>query len=149
MSTAKSASASRPKRSKHAAHSPGRSCAVTTSRPSGSGGDLGRRRDHVGLLDLAVDLREAEALGERQRALVVRAGPDTGEAERLDVLDQPVQQRGADAPAPVVGQHAGDDRSRAGAVGPVGQPGADHGVAFRARSMSRSGESAARSSVTD
>ena len=98
--------------------------------PGRSRRHAGRGREGVGLLDLAVHLDEPEAVCELLGRFVVRARPDEGEAQGLDVIGQTAQQGRADAPSPVLRQHAGDHASRVGALRPLGQAVPEDGAAL-------------------
>ena len=86
-------------------------------------GQLGGERDH--LLDLPVDLLEAESLRERARARIVDGRPRLVEAQADHVLRQPMEHRGAD-PAPAsIRMHARVDEPSAPHVGGPSEPSAD------------------------
>ena len=79
------------------------------------------------LFDLAVDLDEPEAVGERQGLLIVDTGPDDrGQAQAAAVLGQGSQERRPHAQATMPGQDARGDESRPGGIGPIGDAGAHH-----------------------
>ena len=78
------------------------------------------------LFDLAVDLDEPEAFGERQGPLIVDTGHDRGQAQAAAVFGQGSQELRPHAHATMPGQDARRDESRPGGIGPIGDAGAHH-----------------------
>ena len=79
---------------------------------------------HLDLLDLPVDLIEAEPLRERERPFVgaVHEGDERTRAERAAVLRERAQEGGADAMPTRAGQDARRDERVAGVARAVGDP---------------------------
>jgi hypothetical protein len=105
--------------------------------PVGDADDLDAVRDHrrpllvehdPHLLDLAVDLAEAEALGEGQRAGVVHVRARLRVAERVHVVGEGPQERRADAAPPGALDHPRRDEAGAHEVGLAGNARPDDGA---------------------
>ena len=129
VSTEKPARASRPKPSKHPSHSPGWSCAVTTSTPAGGGVTTGAASTTYVCSTSRLTSTKPNRSANSRDGSSSTLGAHHRQAERGDVVGEPVQQRGPDAAAPVLGQHARDDAARARALGALGQAVPEDGVA--------------------
>ena len=98
----------------------------------GCGGRLDGAGEAVGLLDLAVDLLEAEPAGEGERSVVVGSRAHRRVAQTRHVVDQALEQCGAVAASAVLGQHPRDHAAGLADLRAVGHPGPhDHAVLAR------------------
>ena len=106
--------------------------------------------DDAGLLDLAVHLDEPEALGERERAVVVDLGVERRQAQPLAVLGQPPQERRPYSPTPMLLEDPRRDEA-ADRPRPTRPPGRSRRPCRRCRAStsSRLGVSCFRSSATE